>query len=1258
MSIFDPRPSYRVAQPFETARVALDMPLTPLNNLGQNFQQGLVDSFGLGTAIKDFSTPRGLPVEAGGPMEALRGAPLLGSIIDGYEGLRDLLGAPTKGRPMPEDEWKASEYFREGVTWDAGMTSDRAAAIATQFDIRTARQYFGQKDMLTSLAGQFLGGAFDPINYVPVFGQAARLAAVGKFGVIAGHTLVGASEAAINTAVFGALTTPFRGRLGEDVSWQAAINNIAFSAVAGAVFGGVGGAISRARTMRVAVAERRARMEIETIQNVQASRDLLNDAIGSLVETGDVKLSPKSQSVLERIAADATDRRVAARALERETDGIKGDKVGEVVISPSGARVAVRPEVVELSSLQRATGNLQVRDRSSNNAASNAQIQDIAINLDPAKLMPSIDGSQGAPLVGGDNIVDSGNGRVAAIGLAYGAYPEKAVAYRQALIDAGHPQAADMQQPVLIQRRLTDLSTDARAQFNADLNGSTTARMSAVELAAMDRNALTEGVLRDLDDAAPVTAASNRPFVAKFLAGLPLNERTALVDRDGNLSADGARRIENALVAAAYGDVDAAALRKFAEATDDNTRSIVGALADVAGKWLNMRAAIRRGDISPDFDLTPELTEALRLISRWRDQAAREGRPVAVVIKEGLSQGDMLSGNIPAPTKLFVRSFYANADFTQAAGRATIAGRLNDLADAALDLGQPDMLGDAYAATKLGVLKRVYNDLETDFIEATDLRGGTDEIGGARRGFGPGARGEGDLAGTGGDGSRRYPAATPAERAASLQGLKASQPARTFDELYAVADTHQATLDDAGKALAGEGIEWKNPGTKSRATSEAKMARKGYESTRELTDVVRGGFVVKQPGDAEAIVSELAKRFRVLDEGWNVTAAGYFDRKVLVQFDDGTIGEVQIWHPAMLDANDKKGGHKLFEQMRGLKPDDPKFVELLNEQRALYLSALESAGGDWTPVISRLVSELENIGGKPTPGKAASKSAGDSTLPESMTSAALGASRQSPPDAGMNQAPSTDTTAGRPSQSKNVVSIVSDVSRAEPVGNDVDGWPLAPVDPAKYDGPRISAAVIGGKTFIGRMHYSAVEKAANYFGVDSPEVRAFEDNPEIALGMLAAKKGKTDLGVPYAKGFTAISGDGGKMAVEKVAEMRADETPDIAVDAARGRADVEGNAPPRPTVDMQEPRPEPIPDGLDAAASRVGKSEDMKALAAQFGVDAKTGEFAELDDIAMLRDAGRLTPEDEALLAAADEGYAEAEVWADMLLQATACVVS
>lgn len=751
MSVFDPKPSYRVASRTENLAMAMDIPFSPGRLLGESFQAGLRDSFGLGTVIKDFSTPRGVGGGMPNPVEqGLKASPFTAPFVDAYETLRGTFGAQTTGSPMTEDEFKKSAYYRDTIKWDAAMTTDRAAAIAAEVDLRNARAYFGEKNPILSIVGGFAGGGIDPVNFVPVFGPLARTAAAAKFGFVAGHAFIGASEAAINTAVFGALSAPARASLGDDVGFQASINNLAFATVAGLLFGGGEGVIRSIRAGGLnrfqAQAEAKIRAGAETIQNLRDTRAVLNDGVTSLATTGEVRLTPASGTILERINSETIDRRASARALEVETRDVTGTRAGEVVISPSGARVAVRPEVVDISTLQRATGALQVRDRSQQNAMSQAQIEDIAINLDPVRLMPNVDGSQGAPIVGADNVVDSGNGRVMAIARAYDAYPAKAAAYAKALRDAGY-STDGIERPVLVQRRVTDLSPDARAQFNAELNAPTTARMGAVEIAAMDRAAL-QGALDVLADG-PVTGAANRAFVGKFLRNLSQNERGALQDRDGRLTADGVRRIENAILASAYGDVDAGVVRRFAEATDDNTRSVVGALSDVAPAWLRMREAMRRGEVDSAYDATPELTEALRYLGQWREQAAREGRPVSTVIKEGMAQGDLLGGGMSAMSKVFIRVFYTTDRFGTAVGRDTLAARLNDYVNAAMELGQPDMLGEAYAATKLGVLKRVYGDLETALLEDAGDGTGVDPIREAGAGYSADATGGLDQEGTG-----------------------------------------------------------------------------------------------------------------------------------------------------------------------------------------------------------------------------------------------------------------------------------------------------------------------------------------------------------------------------------------------------------------------------------------------------------------------------------------------------------------------------
>jgi hypothetical protein len=51
--------------------------------------------------------------------------------------------------------------------------------------------------------------------------------------------------------------------------------------------------------------------------------------------------------------------------------------------------------------------------------------------------------------------------------------------------------------------------------------------------------------------------------------------------------------------------------------------------------------------------------------------------------------------------------------------------------------------------------------------------------------------------------------------------------------------------------------------------------------------------------ERRARAAEFARKF--------VTPLGYFDRKVLVRFPNGQVGEVQMWHPDMLRAEEKDG---------------------------------------------------------------------------------------------------------------------------------------------------------------------------------------------------------------------------------------------------------------------------------------------------------------------------------------------------------------
>lgn len=104
--------------------------------------------------------------------------------------------------------------------------------------------------------------------------------------------------------------------------------------------------------------------------------------------------------------------------------------------------------------------------------------------------------SHGAPIVGPDNVVESGNGRSMGIWRAY--EQGQADEYRQYLIDHAKEfglnpdDISQMSMPVLVRERLTDVD---RAQFARDSNISDLQEMAASEKAYADAQFLTESVM-------------------------------------------------------------------------------------------------------------------------------------------------------------------------------------------------------------------------------------------------------------------------------------------------------------------------------------------------------------------------------------------------------------------------------------------------------------------------------------------------------------------------------------------------------------------------------------------------------------------------------------------------------------------------------------------------------------------------------------------------------------------------------------------
>jgi len=260
------------------------------------------------------------------------------------------------------------------------------------------------------------------------------------------------------------------------------------------------------------------------------------------------------------------------------------------------------------------------------------------------------------------------------------------------------------------------------------------------------------------------------------------------------------------------------------------------------------------------------------------------------------------------------------------------------------------------------------------------------------------------------------PIRTPAEVEADL---KARQPVETVDDIYALAEESQSYIAKIGADLEGElGVSFKNPGLKAIETAREKMKRKSYASSNQMTDISRGGFVINKAEDADAIVARFGRDAEVLDEGWNFTPAGYFDRKLLVRTPNGIVSEIQIWSPKLLAAK-QETGHKLYDKMRNAK--DPAEAETLSLQmRELYANALKSEDQSFR--------SLSGIDSLPKVASNADINAASSgiTRPVLKTSGPS-TGVQAPPGSSIATASVGEVEiAGRPSQLTNIIDDTSD----------------------------------------------------------------------------------------------------------------------------------------------------------------------------------------------------------------------------------------
>ncbi|MDX8160562.1 transglycosylase SLT domain-containing protein [Acinetobacter pittii] len=312
---------------------------------------------------------------------------------------------------------------------------------------------------------------------------------------------------------------------------------------------------------------------------------------------------------------------------------------------------------------------LQPRDRT--REASRQQIERMADDLKPELLGESYKLSDGAPIIGPDNVVESGNGRTLAIGRAYD--NGRADAYREFVQNWANSRGMDisgLNQPVLVRTRLSDVD---RVAFSRLANESDVAQFSATERAINDVDRLPDSTLLKINNDGSINIDGSMDYVRSFVDQLPQSERGSVITSDGRLSQEGKRRIESAIVQRAYGDSNL--VTRLSENLDDDSKNVLNALLRAAPQLSQLNDLVKQGGRFENT-ISQDLAQAAQKLTDLKANGLQ--------VRDYLNQGQLIDDGLSDGARRFLEVFDNNRKSAKA-----ISESINSEIQAIENMGDP-----------------------------------------------------------------------------------------------------------------------------------------------------------------------------------------------------------------------------------------------------------------------------------------------------------------------------------------------------------------------------------------------------------------------------------------------------------------------------------------------------------------------------------------------------------------------------------------
>jgi hypothetical protein len=357
----------------------------------------------------------------------------------------------------------------------------------------------------------------------------------------------------------------------------------------------------------------------------------------------------------------------------------------------------------------------ELQPRARDRSASRVQIDRIAKRLNPKGLLNDtghID--TGIMIIGKDNVVESGNGRVLALRKARADFPAKYTAYVSELSSYADKYGIDLSKlkdidyPVLVRQRITPVD---RVAFTAEANVSATMSMSPHEQALQDAGRMSNEVLVTMEVGEEQTidqalrAKANQHIVNAFVTTVPANERASISDTKGELNIAGLTRLKAALFAKTYTGASGERLaRTFSESLEPTIKNVENAMFASLPAMAKAQGLIAAGYREKDLLPSKDLAKSIEMYAALKQNG--------MSVSDYLAQGKMFGNEInPLQEQILTH--------LDTVGRSSKSTRefFNDIAsriEKAPMKGQASMLGDEIKINKEVIINGAINEQRKD----------------------------------------------------------------------------------------------------------------------------------------------------------------------------------------------------------------------------------------------------------------------------------------------------------------------------------------------------------------------------------------------------------------------------------------------------------------------------------------------------------------------------------------------------------------